>query len=147
MRKIEVIQDIKSTPDKIISAFTEPDMLKDWWGVERTLIEKKVGGLYTLAWNISDKTIGFVSTGIINDYNPENTLVIDNFVYLNPDKPFFGPMTLTITAKKKGDISELYLCQDGYQDGIDWNWYYDVVKQAWPSVIETLKNYLEQTKN
>ena len=144
MRRIEVTKDIQSTTARIILAFTEPDMLKEWWGVERTLIEKKAGGLYTLAWNISDKAIGFVSTGIINEYNPGNKLVIDNFVYLNPDKPFFGPMKLTITAKAKGDISELYLCQDGYQDGADWNWYYDAVKQAWPSVVETLKNFLER---
>jgi hypothetical protein len=92
-------------------------MLKDWWGVERTLIEKKVGGIYTLAWNISDKSIGFVSTGIIREYKTKNTLVVDNFVYLNPDKPFLGPMTLTIRAKEKSNISEIYLCHDGYLTG------------------------------
>lgn len=146
MRKVEVIENIKVSPDIIIYAFTDTKMLKDWWGVERTLIEKKVGGLYTLAWNISDKAIGFVSTGIIRDYNSKNTLVIDNFVYLNPDKPFLGPMTLTIRAKEKGNISELYLCQDGYQHGTDWDWYYEAVKQAWPTVLQTLKRYLEKAE-
>jgi uncharacterized protein YndB with AHSA1/START domain len=146
MRKVEVTKDIQSTPDKIISAFTEPDILKDWWGVERTLIEKKVGGVYTLAWNISDNAIGFVSTGIISEYNPQNLLVIDKFVYLNPDKPFFGSMTLTIKATEKDYGSELYLCQDGYEHGADWDWYYEAVKQAWPVVVETLKNHLENKK-
>lgn len=142
MRKVEVITDIQSTPGKIISAFTEPDRLKDWWGVERTLIEKKVGGLYTLAWNISDDAIGFVSTGIISEYHPQNSLVIEKFVYLNPNKPFLGPMTLTIKVTEKDNASELYLCQDGYQHGADWDWYYEAVKQAWPVVVKTLKNYL-----
>lgn len=143
MRKVEVIENIKVSPGIIISAFTDAKMLKDWWGVERTLIERKVGGLYILAWNISDKAIGFVSTGIISDYNSENILVIDNFVYLNSDKPFLGPMLLTIKANEKGGITELYLSQEGYQSGNDWNWYYETVKQAWPTVLHALKNYLE----
>ncbi|WP_158542124.1 SRPBCC family protein [Pedobacter chinensis] len=146
MKKVEVIENIKASTDIIISAFTDTKMLKDWWGVERTLIEKKVGGLYTLAWNISDKAIGFISTGIISNYNPKSTLVIDNFVYLNPDKSFLGPMTLTIKTKEKGNISEIYLCQEGYQHGADWDWYYEAVKQAWPTVLQTLKRYLENAE-
>ncbi len=143
MRKVEVTKAIQATPDKIISAFTEPDMLKDWWDVERALIEKTVGGLYALAWNISDAAIGFVSTGVIREYNPQSFLVIDRFVYLNPTKPFLGPMTLQIKVTGKGNISELYLCQGGYQQGADWDWYYKAVRQAWPVMVDKLKNYLE----
>ncbi len=55
-----------------------------------------------------------------------------------------GPMTLTIMATQKAAITEVYLCQDGYQDGPDWTWYYEAVKQAWPVVMQELKNYLEQ---
>jgi uncharacterized protein YndB with AHSA1/START domain len=147
MRKVEVSSIIQTTPDRIISAFTEPEMLREWWAVERTLIDNKKGGLYTLAWNISDKGFGFISTGIIEEYNPANTLVIENFVYLNPDKPFFGPMKLTVKAEPKGNGSVLYLCQDGYQSGAHWDWYYDVVKQAWPAVVLTLKEYLEKSQD
>lgn len=144
MRKVEVIIDIEATPEKIISAFTDYDMLNDWWGVERNLIDKKAGGLYTLAWNISDKGFGYVSTGIIRDYQPGKILVIDNFVYLNPDRPFLGPMKLTIRVKGKGELTELYLCQDGYQSGPDWDRYYEAVKDAWPKALQGLKDYLEK---
>lgn len=142
---MEVTIDIQTTPEAIISAFIEPNMLNDWWGVERTRIDKKPGGLYTLAWNISDKGFGFVSTGIIKDYQPGKELIIDNLVYLNPDKPFLGPMKLTIRVKEKSKLTELYLCQDGYQSGSDWDWYYDAVKQAWPNVLKGLKDYLEKS--
>jgi hypothetical protein len=53
-------------------------------------------------------------------------------------------MMLTIRAMKKdSDITELYLCQEGYGQGSDWDWYYEAVKQAWPAVVNTLKEYLE----
>lgn len=143
MQKVEVTTQIKTTPATVISAFTNVEMLKEWWGVERALIEIKEGGIYTLAWNISSSGFGYVSTGRINTHHPKKLLVIDNFVYLNPDKPFLGPMTLTVKVKKKGEMTELYLCQDGYQRGPDWSWYYEAVKEAWPAVIQQLKNYLE----
>ena len=146
MRRVEVTISIQTSSEKIIAAFTEPEMLKDWWAVERMLIEKKPGGLYTLAWNISEKGFGFVSSGIIKEYQVDSLLVIENFIYLNPEKTFLGPMTLTVSAKQKGNSAELTLCQDGYQIGADWDWYYEAVKLAWPSVAQNLKKYLEKIK-
>jgi uncharacterized protein YndB with AHSA1/START domain len=143
MKKVEVTIDIHAKPGTIISAFTDPESLKGWWGVERTLIDKRPGGVYTLAWQISDKGFGFISTGVIREYVSDSLLIIDNFVYLNPEKSFLGPMTLTIKAKRKGDVSEFYLCQDGYQSGKDWDWYYEAVKEAWPIAAQALKKYLE----
>jgi uncharacterized protein YndB with AHSA1/START domain len=144
MRKVEVTVAINVDPSLVIAAFTEPEMLRDWWNVERVLIEKKAGGVYTLAWGVTSDGMGFVSSGVIKEYKSEALLVIEKFVYLNPGKPFLGPMTLTLKVKPKGEGTELYLCQDGYQSGDDWDWYYDAVKEAWPAAIKTLKNYLER---
>ena len=143
MRKVEVTIPIQTKPETVISAFTEPEMLREWWGVERSLIENKVGGVYTIAWSISSNGFGYVSTGVISEYDPQHTLVISNFVYLNPEKPFLGPMSLTIKSKATASGAELYLCQDGYRDGGEWDWYYDAVKNAWPVVVDNLKKYLE----
>ena len=143
MRKVEVRTLIRTTPARIIAAFTEPAMLGEWWQVERVLVDKRPGGLYTLAWNISDEGFGFVSTGIVKSYNPDAELIIENFIYLNPEKQFLGPMSLVIRAEPAGDQAELWLCQDGYQEGGDWDWYYEAVRQAWPVVVERLKQYLE----
>ena len=147
MKKVEVTIDISASPDQVIAAFTNEDMLNDWWQVERTLIEKKPGGSYTLAWAIGENGFGYVSTGIIKEYDLNGKLVVDNFIYLNPARPFFGPMSLIVSAKpKSAGMSEVYLCQDGYREGPDWDWYYEIVKQAWPAVMQTLKSYLEEKK-
>jgi len=147
MKKVEVKISIEADPETVILAFTEPAMLKGWWHVEKTLIEKKVKGLYVLVWGINKKGMGYVSSGTIKEYIKDSKLVIENFVYLNPEKLFLGPMTLAIEALKKKNYTEVYLCQDGYQDGADWDWYYEAVKVAWPKVMQTLKSFLEQQKN
>ena len=71
----------------------------------------------------------------------ESSLEIDNFTYLNPGISILGPMTLTVQAKKKRSGAELYVCQDGYQTGRDWDWYYEAFQQAWPLVANRLKEY------
>jgi len=144
MKKVEAAIEIKTTPANVIRAFTDINMLRDWWSVERALIETRSGGVYTLAWNISDKGFGYISSGTIKRYQPENLLEIENFVYLNPERSILGPMTLTVKTTEKEGGTELYLCQDGYQEGTDWDWYYEAVKKAWPAVLLTLKGYLEK---
>lgn len=91
MRNVEVRIKIKTSPEQVIKAFTDPKMLKDWWQVEKTLIQKKVGGLYTLTWQVTKQGFGYVSSGIIKSYQKDKEIIIDNFVYLNPEKPFLGP--------------------------------------------------------
>ena len=144
MRKVESTIVVNVPPAKVIRAFIDAGMLRAWWSVERALVEPKVGGVYTLAWGVSEKGFGYVSTGVIKSYDPESTLVVDNLVYMNPERPLFGPMSLTVKATKSGTGTEVYLCQDGYQQGADWDWYYEAVTHAWPEVLKNLKSYIEK---
>jgi uncharacterized protein YndB with AHSA1/START domain len=144
LKKVETEIEIKTSPKNLLDAFTEFSLLKQWWGVERALIEKNEGGIYALVWNISETGFKYVSTGIISSYKSADHLYIEKYIYFNPDKSILGPMSLTIDVKDKGaGLTELRLCQDGYQEGRDWNWYYEAVLQAWPSVLQDLKKFLE----
>lgn len=144
MKKVEVTIDISASPSRVIDAFIDPLLLSQWWCVERTLIVPKSGGLYTLVWNITETGMGYVSSGIIREYDPGSRLEIGNFVYLNPERPFLGPMNLSIEVEDLGSYSKVTICQDGYQSGPDWDWYYEAVRSAWPLVAENLKNFLEK---
>lgn len=143
MRKVEATININCRSRMVIQAFTDYELLKEWWNVERCLIDKNVGGIYTLIWGITASGFKYVSTGTINKYNPENKLIIDNFIYLSTEKPILGPMSLSIRVEEINNISNVYLCQNGYQRGKDWDWYYDAVKEAWPQMLLELKKYLE----
>jgi hypothetical protein len=67
MRRVELSISIQSKPENIISAFTEFEMLHEWWAVERALVHKKVGGIYTLAWALQIKALAiFFQESLIN---------------------------------------------------------------------------------
>jgi uncharacterized protein YndB with AHSA1/START domain len=143
MRKVESRIKINIAPENVLRAFTDFDLIKQWWKVEKAMIEKRDGGIYALAWNISEAGFKYVSTGIISSFKPAEHLYIDNFLYFSPDKPILGPMSLKIEVKLIEEGTELYLCQDGYKNDDDWNWYFEAVISAWPSVLLDLKQFLE----
>lgn len=143
MRKVEAAIDIHQPASVVFDAFTSPVSLQQWWGVERCLVEHKQGGLYSLAWNISKKGIQYISTGVITVFIPGKELLIDHLVYFNPDKPILGPAYLDIKFREENGTTSVVLVQGGYQEGKDWDWYYEAVKEAWPKVLVDLKKFLE----
>jgi len=73
-------------------------------------------------------------------------LLIDHFVYFNPEKSILGPTYLHIKLEEVNLATQLILIQGNYQEGGDWDWFYEVVKDPWPNVLQNLKNYLEAVK-
>ena len=145
MRNVSCNIEIAVLPEKVIRAFTDSQMLKGWWGVDQSFIELKPGGIYTLAWGISENGIRYVSTGVIKQYEPGGFLNIGDYMYLNPERPFLGPLELLIDASPVPEGSLLKLEQGPYPEerGEHWDWYYEVVNDAWPKMLLTLKQYLE----
>ena len=149
MRKVEVNIEIAVPPETVIRAFTDPEMLSGWWGVERAFVEPRKGGTYLVAWEVSEKGFRYVTSGVIRCYKSDSLLEISNYTYLNPERPVLGGLSLLVEARPVDNGSSVYLCQDGYfDDGHDphWDWYYEVVRDAWPKVMQTLKAYLEKTQ-
>lgn len=143
MREVYATVPIAVAPALVIQAFTQAKHLEKWWGVERSLIELTRGGVYTLAWQVSTGGIGYVFSGTIAEYLPAHRLSIENAVYLSAQRSILGPMALTVEVNARPDASVLSITQSGYQQGGDWDWYYEAVKAAWPTVVIDIKKYLE----
>lgn len=137
--------EIATNPGQVIKAFTEPEMLQGWWGVERALVEKRPGGLYSLIWNISDHGMGNVKTGIVRQCEPHGLFEVSDLVYFHPGHSIMGPMTLRVIAKVKDSKTLLNITQSGFHDGSDWDWYHAEATEAWPKAIQKLKEFLETT--
>lgn len=132
-------------PDEVLKVFVEHEHLKNWWGVSRSLIDVKKGGLYSLTWQRNDKCVDYVSSGIITEYLPGCQLKIEKMVYINPQRPILGPTELLVlTTPLDQTTTELTVLQAGYQSGPDWEWYYQTVLKAWPEVLSKIKAYLEE---
>lgn len=135
--------EIGCSPAMILSAFYDPEHLKGWWGVEKSLIELRTGGVFTLAWDYSEAGVKYVSSGLISNFKPAARLCIENMIYVNPARSILGPMTMDISVAKTEIGGHLKVIQDGYQSGGDWDWYHEAVVDAWPKALQFLKNYLE----
>jgi uncharacterized protein YndB with AHSA1/START domain len=146
MKFVDCAIEINTSPEKIIQSFTHEQMLKGWWGVEKTFIDLKPGGIYTLAWFVSENGIKYISTGVIKEYIPGVKLHVGDYMYLSTERPFLGPLNLIVEASPTASGAILHLQQGTYPESSDehWDWYYEVVNEAWPKVLETLKKYLEQ---
>lgn len=144
MRSVSAEASIASTPNHILDAFLLQTHLNKWWSVSRSLIEPKPGGIWTLAWEISDAGIKYISSGIIEKIVPHECLRIHKMVYLNPDREILGPMELEVQVSRIDEShTRVVVVQSGYQYGVDWDWYHDAVTQAWPYALNLLKKYLE----
>ncbi|MBL7748472.1 MAG: SRPBCC domain-containing protein [Chitinophagaceae bacterium] len=145
MRTVTCDIEIDTTKEQIIHSFTNAEMLKGWWGVEKSCIDLKPGGIYALAWGLSEAGMRYISTGIIKDYEKESILHIGDYMYLSTERPFLGPLSLIIETTATANGASLHLQQGPYPKDVseDWEWYYNVVSEAWPKVLLELKNYLE----
>lgn len=145
MKVVDCRIEINASHEKIIQAFTNEQMLKSWWGVEKSFIELKPGGIYTLAWFVSENGVRYISTGVIKEYIPGKKLHAGDYMYLSTERPFLGPLNLIVEVSATANGSVLHLQQGPYPEnkGEDWDWYYEIVKDTWPKVMLTLKQYLE----
>jgi uncharacterized protein YndB with AHSA1/START domain len=143
MRQVEATIAVRAAPQSAVWAFTDVGAMRQWWGVERGLVEARVGGVWALTWKRSDQGFKYVVTGRVATLEPDR-LVISDYLYFHPDRPVLGPMTLTVSATAAGDSSSVItIRQDGYQEGPHWDWYYDTVCAAWPEVAKLIKRFLE----
>lgn len=99
-----------------------------------------------MVWQKSHNSLEYISTGIVAEYLPDCQLKIENMVYVNPQRPIFGPMTLMVLTTPEKVGTTLTVVQSGYQYGPDWDWYYNIVKETWPLVILKIKTYVENLK-
>lgn len=142
MRSVQSEIYVSTSPLLTLEAFTDIKHLSNWWQVNKTCIDLKEGGLYTLAWQEDDYSLTFVSTGVISKYVPGESLSIANMVYINPEISILGPMQLDINVRQEADDTIIRVSQSGYGEGVDWDWYYEAVQQGWPMALQQLKNYL-----
>lgn len=144
MKIVEASIDLELPPQKVLEVFVKHEHLKAWWGIHRSLIELKPGGLYSLVWQNQQDCVEYVSTGIIAEYLPACQLKVKNLVYINPQRPILGPMELMVLTTPNDDhTTQLTIIQSGYQQGPHWDWLYESVHRAWPEVLLQIRKYLQ----
>jgi hypothetical protein len=140
MRSVRAEVSIRATGKDALDGFLHVEWMKAWWGVNRGLVDPRKGGVWAATWDSEGQAVW---TGRIKTINRREGFALDNVLYFDRRRPIFGPMTLAFAVREGAGRSRLRVVQDGYGEGPDWDWYYNLVATNWPLALEKLRVFLE----
>lgn len=142
-RKVSRSVQIQASPERVLKAFLDPELMKRWWGAARGLVEERKGGVWALAWGEPGQGYKYVASAVLKSYQPGKRVRLDPLVYFNFERSVLGPMRLSISVREKDGRTRVSVRQEGYGEGPDWDWYYEAVVKGWKDALARLKQFLE----
>jgi uncharacterized protein YndB with AHSA1/START domain len=126
---------IRSTPQKVWDAITNPEFARQYWG-NGNVSDWKVGS----DWNHVDATSGQVYLGgKVLESEPPSRLVLSWIDPAHQDDPAYRSR-VTFEIDPVGDMVKLYVIHDRLQPGSAMA---DGIQQGWPRVLSSMKTWLE----
>jgi uncharacterized protein YndB with AHSA1/START domain len=141
---------INAPPAAVLDAFFDPEALKAWWQVNRSLCVPRPLGSYAVEWATTewrDELLGRLGGALhatVIDFKPGREFFLADAYWLPPDGPPIGPMALEATCSIQRDGTLLHVRQSGWDSTSPrWSRYYDIISTGWMLALETLKTHLE----
>ena len=142
-RTVETIRTIAASPSRVTEAFMAHDDLRGWWKVSRSLVERRVGGVWAIAWDhYGEAATHHAWTGMVRDLDDGRIVVAPLVQNEGHERPLFGPFALEIVAAAEAGGSRLTVRHHGYQHGEHWDWLHDAVVRGWREVLDELASWL-----
>lgn len=116
-QKITITRQFKAPREKVFAAWTTPDVLRKWLGLEcgvpqQIEIDLRTGGAYRVQWKKKDGNLSQVS-GIYREVKSPERL---SFTW--EDKELgTGETLVTVEFHDRGGSTELVLTQQGFPNG------------------------------
>lgn len=141
---------IMAPPARVIEAFFDPAALAVWWQAKASVCIPRPLGSYAVTWEPTewhDEVLGRLGGTLhatVMEFKAGREFFLADTYWLAPDGDPVGPMALEVTCHRHPWESELRLRQSGYEDGVRWARYYDVIAPGWERALGSLKAYLEK---
>jgi len=127
---------IRTTPERLWSALTTPDFMKQYWFNMCIETDWKVGSSWKLAF--SDGRLA--DTGEVVEFDPPNRIVLDWTNQWSPEMNAEGPTRCTMELEPIGDAVKLTITHT--MDRPD-SKFIGAVSGGWPRILSNLKSLLE----
>ena len=136
----------EAAPEAVFSAWTTPDLLKQWlhpadWSTPTAEVDLRVGGTYR--WGVCSPDGGtFYEVGVFREISPPKRLVYtcryehDTFEHDMPDEE----MLVTVELEDLGGRTRCVVVQEGYERIED----RDDQQNGWPAFLDTLAKLVEK---
>ena len=153
---LDVSVDINSPRSRVLKAFFDPDALGAWWQSARSVTTPRVLGPYAIEWPATDYRdellgrLGGVFRGTVMQFDTRRGFFVADAFWLPPDGDPIGPMALEVTltpiaADTDADAgTNVHVVQTGFEEGVRWRRYYEIVSVGWERALRSLKMLLEK---
>ena len=141
---------IAATPSRVFRAFFDPAALGAWWQVAHAVTSPRALGPYVVEWAPTDfkddvlGRLGGVFCGTVMQLQPGIGFFVADAYWLPPDGEPIGPMALEVTCTPAGSSTRVRVTQKGFEEGVRWRRYYEVVTHGWERALSSLKALLER---
>ena len=137
--KLEINRTFKAPQEKVFQAFTEADILKQWFApgpmtVARAEMDKQVGGNYLIEMQDPGGESHTVS-GAIKEYNPFEKISY-TWKWASPDSV---ETLVTFTFKNKGEETEVNLLHENFKTEEA----KELHSQGWEGCLAKLENFYQ----
>ena len=154
MPGLDVSAVIGAPPQRVLKAFFEPQALNAWWQVAHAVTTPRVLGPYAVAWETTEfrdevlGRLGGVFRGTVMQFQADQGFFVADVFWLPPDGDPIGPMAFEVVCTPAGEIghpaTHVHVTQRGYEEGVRWRRYYEVIGFGWERALASLKSLLEK---
>lgn len=138
-RSVVTTRIIPARAETVLNAFLDDEDLKAWWKVSRSLVEPKIGGVWSITWDDwGEEKTHHAWNGVIENLTDER-IVVGHLVMNEPDMLLFGPMQLEVSVEPADGGTALTVSHRGYQYGGSWDRIYELVVSGWDHVLGDLQ--------
>jgi len=144
---------IVAEPTKVIKAFFDADALGAWWQVTHSVTTPRPLGPYAIEWNPTDfrdevlGRLGGVFRGTVMHVDPAQGFFVADCFWLPPDGDPIGPMALEVDCTPAAGSASgirVHVRQSGFEEGVRWRRYYEIVGNGWERALASLRSLLEK---
>jgi hypothetical protein len=142
---------IRSSPERVLTAFFQVRDLSVWWDVSNAVTVPRPLAPYVVQWPptpFADDVLGRLGGtlhGTLMDYREGSSFFLADLYYTPPEGAPIGPMALEIRARpiEDGRSTELLVRQSGDDEGARWQRYFAVMAAGWERALDALREHLE----
>lgn len=139
----------------VLKAFFDADALGAWWQVSHSVTTPRVLGPYAIEWAPTEfrddvlGRLGGVFRGTVMQFDPGRGFFVADAFWLPPDGDPIGPMALTVTwtpetVANSAMGTRIHIEQRGFEEGLRWRRYYEIIRIEWERALASLKMLLER---
>ncbi len=143
-RKHEHSIELPVPVERVFAILHTPSAIRAWWFASRAIVNPQQNGIWVAAWGGDEDTPDYVTSAVIQVFDPPNRLVLGDYRYFarSGQMPFKADFTTEFVVVPSESGSVLRVVQDGFPAGSIADEFYAACEKGWRDTFDSIKRYL-----